>query len=174
MTAPQRHTRKRCPSCAEVLPPADFCRNRARRDGLASQCKGCQRIAKRIYRQRPAVRAARLRYKREYRAKYGEPVRIKERQYRHAHRLKHIETSRAQERARELIRCTTLEGKARVALRRAVCSRRIKKPEHCERCGKLTPQRRLHGHHADYARPLDVEWLCPMCHSMEHRREVVA
>lgn len=35
----------------------------------------------------------------------------------------------------------------------------------CSRCGAA----RAHGHHADYARPLDVVWLCARCHKAEHR-----
>lgn len=44
---------------------------------------------------------------------------------------------------------------------------RLIKPDACERCGANA---RLAGHHADYSRPLDVEWLCPRCHAAEHVR----
>lgn len=35
----------------------------------------------------------------------------------------------------------------------------------CERCGD--PEG--HGHHDDYARPLDINWLCRRCHKAWHR-----
>jgi hypothetical protein len=43
---------------------------------------------------------------------------------------------------------------------------RLVKPDACERCGATGA--RLHGHHEDYTKRLDVEWLCPLCHAGEH------
>jgi len=50
---------------------------------------------------------------------------------------------------------------------RAVRAGRLPRPEACQRCGRECVP---HGHHADYARPLDVKWLCTACHGAEHRR----
>lgn len=41
----------------------------------------------------------------------------------------------------------------------------IHRPTTCQVCGEAT--RRLEAHHADYTRPLDVEWLCRRCHLNE-------
>ena len=35
----------------------------------------------------------------------------------------------------------------------------------CERCGDAKTQ----AHHEDYAKPLDVNWLCCRCHGARHR-----
>lgn len=43
----------------------------------------------------------------------------------------------------------------------AVCAGMVARPDSCERCGR---QDEVEGHHYDYARPLEVEWLCPTCH----------
>lgn len=56
---------------------------------------------------------------------------------------------------------------ARAKLNRAVKENKIKRPEVCEVC--LTKNNRIHGHHTDYSRPLDVIWLCPLCHKKRHQ-----
>jgi hypothetical protein len=43
----------------------------------------------------------------------------------------------------------------------------IYKPSSCEVCG--TNERKLHGHHTDYSKPLEVIWVCPPCHREFHR-----
>jgi hypothetical protein len=40
------------------------------------------------------------------------------------------------------------------------------RPERCEICGTAA---RVHGHHEDYAKPLEVRWLCPGCHGAAHQ-----
>ncbi len=42
------------------------------------------------------------------------------------------------------------------------------RPAACEMCGHRAARRRPAGHHEDYARPLDVVWLCTPCHSQVH------
>lgn len=44
------------------------------------------------------------------------------------------------------------------------------RPDLCERCGR---KGRVDGHHHDYSKPLDVEWLCRTCHMAEHGRRRV-
>ena len=44
---------------------------------------------------------------------------------------------------------------------------RIPRPYRCEGCGL---DKRLHGHHDDYTKPLEVRWLCGSCHRLAHRR----
>lgn len=65
------------------------------------------------------------------------------------------------------------EARAQGALWRAVQSGELTRPESCGRCGALGRPGKGHaieGHHADYAKPLEVEWLCRACHRMEHGR----
>jgi ribosomal protein S27AE len=57
--------------------------------------------------------------------------------------------------------------KANTALTNAVRLGYIIKPEICSRCGDGGI---IDGHHADYSKPLEVEWLCRACHTLEHRK----
>ena len=54
---------------------------------------------------------------------------------------------------------------ARKALNNAVCAGTIKRGS-CEDCGA----ERTQGHHEDYAKPLEVCWLCSACHGRRHRK----
>jgi hypothetical protein len=47
----------------------------------------------------------------------------------------------------------------------------ITKPNCCERCSAELEAREIHGHHHDYSKPLEVEWLCRSCHVEEHRKD---
>lgn len=40
----------------------------------------------------------------------------------------------------------------------------ISKPKRCQGCGRNESESRLGAHHYDYTRPLDVIWLCKVCH----------
>ena len=60
----------------------------------------------------------------------------------------------------------------RLALKRGDLVR----PEVCASCktdpGKCVDGRhKIHAHHRDYSRPLDVEWICMSCHRKEERAE---
>ena len=57
--------------------------------------------------------------------------------------------------------------RAAVILNRAVKRGDVSKPKLCQGCGWLG---RLQGHHDDYSKPLDVEWLCSICHGLRHRK----
>ncbi len=36
----------------------------------------------------------------------------------------------------------------------------------CQRCKRQT---KIHGHHNDYSKPLEILWLCPKCHQAVHK-----
>lgn len=55
--------------------------------------------------------------------------------------------------------------RAHLAACRAVKKGKIKIMTSCESCGATG---KLHKHHADYSKPLEVRWLCPKCHGRVH------
>lgn len=56
---------------------------------------------------------------------------------------------------------------AHIALNNALRDGKITRPEACV-CGSAE---NLHAHHADYSRPLEVEWKCARCHHVDHAAE---
>lgn len=40
------------------------------------------------------------------------------------------------------------------------------RPKVCSSCER---ERRIHGHHPDYSKPLEVVWLCHICHRNIHK-----
>jgi ribosomal protein S27AE len=59
-----------------------------------------------------------------------------------------------------------LKASARTALGNAVRDGYIIKPPQCQMCGRGG---RIHGHHNDYSKPLEVRWVCTRCHGAIHR-----
>lgn len=55
---------------------------------------------------------------------------------------------------------------ARVAARNAI-KEGVLIPTPCVRC--LDPKKKVVAHHDNYAKPLDVMFLCEMCHKVRHR-----
>ena len=56
--------------------------------------------------------------------------------------------------------------RARNQFNNAVKKGTIRRPSACSACGA---EGRIHGHHSDYSKPFDVEWLCTVCHGLRHR-----
>lgn len=63
---------------------------------------------------------------------------------------------------------------ARNAVHTALRNGSLVKPYSCEDCGKEFPSLRIHSHHEDYSKPLEVNWLCSPCHGLRHTKHVEA
>jgi hypothetical protein len=70
---------------------------------------------------------------------------------------------------RALEKVATLRFPQKVSARKkvkwAVATGVLIKPAICSNCGA---SKRLHGHHDDYSKPLEVVWLCVSCHHKRH------
>ena len=60
-----------------------------------------------------------------------------------------------------------LKEKCYSEYRKGLYSGKIKRPETCSVCG--CKPNRIHGHHVNYYKPLDVVWVCSKCHAEIHR-----
>jgi len=133
---------KTCTSCAEQKQYSDFYAHPKAADGLFAICKACHK--KRMFERRrddPSVRA----YDRE-RAK--QPHRIQAAyETSKRWRQKNPDAYRAQNAVNNALR----DGK----ISRQPCAI-------CSTTG------RVHAHHKDYSKPLEVVWLCARCHHRIH------
>ena len=55
---------------------------------------------------------------------------------------------------------------ARTLVGNAVRDGRLIRPDKCECCAR---DYRIQAHHDDYSKPLEVVWLCTICHGERHR-----
>ena len=137
--------KKECSKCHIKKPLSEFHKCNTNADGLKSSCKQC----------RKSHRKANAERYRERDRRYNNA----NKEQRAATKLKlrrdNVEYYRAKDRAVS----GTLKDKARRALRYAVKTGKIKRGP-CRYCGDLKTQ----GHHSDYSKPLDVEWVCQKCH----------
>ncbi len=133
---------KPCYECNVTKTLDEFYSHPQSLDGRAGLCKACHRERMRVRRLlNPAVQA----YDRE---RYQRPERrLWAAEESRRWRAEHPDAYRAQ-----------------TAVSNAVRDGRLKK-EPCSLCGATT---NIHGHHRDYAKPLEVVWLCAKCHHRLH------
>ncbi len=58
--------------------------------------------------------------------------------------------------------------RARLLYRNALRRGDLTRPISCGNCGKSNGV--IHGHHENYNKPLEVNWLCISCHFKQHRK----
>jgi len=136
---------KECFKCNETKPLSEFYKHPQMSDGRLGKCKECtKRDVKKHRKENDSVR--------EYdRRRYHEDP--KRRAYSRANAKRWGEKN-------------PVKKAAQIAVNNAVRDGRLVKSP-CEQCGA----KKVHGHHDDYSRPLDVRWLCPLCHHRHHAKE---
>lgn len=132
---------KVCRQCGETKSLSEFYQHKEMADGHLNKCKECIKRNVRKHR-RTAERP------REY----------------------DLERSADPSRMRRISQSTRIwrernpeKYKAHIALNNAIRKGTLKKKP-CSVCGN----RKSHGHHADYSKPLEVEWFCAMHHQQGH------
>ena len=147
---------KLCVKCSEVKPLENFHRNSCRRDGHSNECKPC------------AAQRGRQRYRRnrqdpEWVMRVREQSRLRVKLWR-AHNPEKARAGVLAYRQQNPHKIVT-QSKLQAAVERGD----IVKPLECSQCGQATASLDMHGHHSDYEKALEVQWLCRQCHGDEHR-----
>ncbi len=101
-----------------------------------------------------------------------ERERIRKRVQKRISRLRDLSKARAEERVKYRKRTITYKAdptknNARLSLNYSVRHGLIKKPKKCSVCKNALG--RIEAHHKDYSKPLEVVWLCSVCHGKKHR-----
>jgi hypothetical protein len=131
---------KVCFKCQRELPLSDFYKHPQMGDGYLNKCKECTKKDVKKHRE------DNINYYREYDRNRGNR---QTKEYIDSYRENH-----------------PLAYKAKTMVSNAVRDGRLFK-EPCESCGSDS---NIHGHHDDYAKPLNVRWLCAACHSQWHKK----
>lgn len=140
--------KKQCTLCGKESPLENFYKAPGCRDGRAGQCIPCVKARARI---RQVVKRDQIvAYERE------------------RSKLPHRRLQRAANLQRERRR-HPMRAVARNAVSNAVRDGKLLKMD-CAFCGSSNTV----AHHHDYARPLDVTWLCTPCHVRFHALETMA
>jgi hypothetical protein len=140
---------KTCFKCSQTLPIGQFYKHAQMPDGHLNKCKECTK-----------------KYVRDHRMANIDKVRAYDRErsslpHRRALRQRVVDKYEADFPERK---------KANTAVGNAIRDGRLVKGP-CAFCGSTE---RVHAHHHDYAKPLDVTWLCPPCHRRFHALEQMA
>lgn len=161
---------KTCTKCKQSKVLTQFHRVAKNDIRRRSECKACHNERCR----KTGQTEQRKQYKREWKAAYRktEEYRVKLNEYLGTDKAKqHAATTWKRHGAKYnklRRRRQQLECRARGAVHRAVARGDLLKPESCSGCGRSGI--RIHAHHHDYKKPLDVAWLCQRCHVVEHGR----
>ena len=141
-----RARKRRCTRCGEVRLVEEFSPDKKNRDGRNSVCRSCRRRRERAYWRRHPEHCRRI-------ARESQ-----RRNYRPGNQAAHSPEEAAKVRSRN-------------AAKRALASGRLRRPDRCQACGQPpSAALRIEMHHPDYARPLDVVFLCSLCHGRAHQR----
>jgi len=144
-----------CTKCKVVKKPTEFAKDKRRLNGCVSECRKCQSARERKLRESRdhKLLTSQMLAKRRFYEKNRESERIRCRNYKRNHKKQR----------------DPIKERARYAVWYAVKTGKIKKPQNCTKCMSTE---RIHGHHHDYKKPLEIEWLCSLCHGVARRKPI--
>lgn len=138
---------KLCSGCGETKSTTDFFPDRRKSGRVRPRCKACEAEY-----QRTRTPEQKRMYSRNWRDNNPEAALEKHRRQ----RADRIDTYKAD----------PVKAACRRATRTAIENGTLVRPDKCDRCLRgCVPQ----SHHEDYAKPLEILWLCATCHGYIHR-----
>jgi hypothetical protein len=151
----------KCIGCHKILSTSGFYKEKSKR-GHTHYCRECLKGIRGKWRleHKDEIEQRRIAYlpqhalnMRGYRQSNPEKHRESNRRYFRMHPERRIGKTPEQEKTHNLFKSALRSGK-------------LRRPLFCEKCGEFG---NLQGHHSDYSKPLQVEWLCPRCHARLHK-----
>lgn len=133
---------KTCSRCKKLLDKSAFYSDKRTPSGLKSQCKSCHTEG-------------------NLRTRDPENSSIINRRYMREARKRNPELFRERERVASRKRVWDKKREARYQLNLAVRRGDLVRPSLCSQCGSSG---KITAHHTDYSKPLEVIWLCYVCH----------
>jgi hypothetical protein len=158
---------KTCKTCLRDKPASEFYFAPNNRDGLFGECKTCYRARVKENRQRNAAH-----YQAYEAGRLDKPerkaLRMRVRKARRANPVKHADDNATKH---EWNSRNPAKRAALIATSNAIRDGKLTRPDACERCGEAC---KPVAHHSDFAKPLDVLWICTTCHGQLMRRVLIA
>lgn len=146
---------RQCSQCGVVKPLEEFYPIRRGSPKRRRNCKTCCAVTLKAGRDKDLQQR---RYE-SWKVRNARRVKGYKRKYTETHRL---DTAQRTVRWRK---ANPEKTRAHRAVQNALRSGKLRRPARCRQCNSRGT---LHGHHADYSRPLEVLWLCELCHRKVH------
>lgn len=151
---------KICFKCKIEKPLCDYYKHSQMPDGHLNKCKECTKHDVRKNRE------SKIDYYREYdKKRFQKDPKVRERHKRYQ------KTSAGKESLKRTrkkwLENNAVKRTAHILVNNKLRDGTLKKPQHCECCGES--KKRINGHHDDYTKPLEVRWLCCLCHAKWHK-----
>lgn len=179
---------KKCKKCGVEKEESEFFKKRER--GIEGSCKECrkkelnERIAKNpeAHKEKVRLRSEQRRqteewkeWRKDHQQRKRKEISEKSRLYYLKNKSIHEKSKEWREKNREQYRKSVKEHAKKNPLKvraRKIVSYHVQKgnmtrPSKCSRCLK---ECKTEAHHEDYTKPLDIVWLCKLCHAEEHRK----
>lgn len=167
---------KTCSRCKEEKSATEFNKDSGRKDGLRSQCKSCRSVSYKTCEQKYPGRLAAQRkwyyknHKEEIAKQHKEHIQAnkekiakRQKEYRQTPAGKAAQQKEAARRRRKFPE----KIKAGHVVDNAVRYGQLVRPTICSSCLR---EKFVEGHHPDYSKPFEVEWLCKKCHVEVHHK----